>query len=103
MPRSPMDQRAYPVTTVTGVYDQCAALPMLRARLYALVGGQTTSQVRDGDRWQSFHPGNPDKLRHEITRLELLCESALQPRAVRAGPPRPVFNRFGYASPYRTY
>ena len=36
MPRSPMDQRAYPVTTVTGVYDQCAALPMLRAQYFAM-------------------------------------------------------------------
>ena len=101
--RNPMDQSAYPVTRTQGVADAdiCAALPILRAQYYAMLGGTTTSQVRDGDRWQSFHPGNAQALKREITRLELLCSYRHQPRAIRAGPPRHAYH--GYAAPFRYY
>ncbi len=102
--RKPLDQAAYPVNRTLGVGDAdlCSALPILRAQYFAMLGGQTTSQVRDGDRWQSFHPGNAAALKREITRLELLCSYAGQPRAVRAGPQRPLYGfGSGYAAPYR--
>ena len=93
-----------------GIDDPCTMLPLLLGDLYAIMSGRATQQVRDGDRWKSFHNGNVVQLRQEIARLEKLCpRSATNPyggnnHAVQVGPRRIDGVRAGfYPSPYRLY
>lgn len=78
----------------------CAILPQLRAAYYSLLAGKQTQQVRDGERWQTWHAGNAKELKAEIRRLELMCESPRK-RAVRAGPYVPS-NAPGWGFPFGT-
>lgn len=76
----------------SAVADPCSILPELRAALYALLAGRQTAEVRNGNAWQRFHPGDVAFLKNEIVRLEKLCpRSATNPHggtrgAVRVGP-----------------
>ena len=95
--RPPVDMGCYgapsaPPQTVT---DPCSLLPQLYAAQAALLSGQQTVQVRDGERWISYAPGNAKQLTELIARLQMQCpQSASNPmgapdprhRAVRAGP-----------------
>jgi hypothetical protein len=83
-----------PSNGAPAVDNPCAYLPQLRAALYQLMTGSTTSEVRDGDRWQKFHQGNVQELRVEIRKLEQICNADgtpnNRPRAERAGPVRRI-------------
>ena len=85
--------------------NPCAYLGPLRAALYALMSGSQTQEVRFGDQWQRFHPGNVGQLRAEVRKLERQCDPQYaRGSAVRAGPYVPVgarrfasgWNAFGY-------
>lgn len=68
MTNSPNNSR--PITEVT---DPCRLLPQLRAAYYALIAGQQTVEIRDGDRWRRFGKGDAKLLQEEIARLERRC------------------------------
>lgn len=77
-----------------GVCDPCALLPQLRAAYYALLAGEQTARVRDGDRWQDFHRGEAQLLRDEIRRLEYLCpKSPINPHGGAQGGSTSARNR----------
>lgn len=92
--RPPLPGNCFPQQPArpTAITDPCSTLPALRAAYAALLSGQTAVEVRDGERWLRFQPGNAKELRAEIRRLELSCpQSASNPNggqggAVRAGP-----------------
>ncbi len=99
--RPPLNQGAFPAPqrapSAVQENEQCAALPALRAAYYSLMAGGQTQQVRDGDRWQSFHPGNVRELKTEIRRLEIMCDPVQSRRAVQAGRhPSAPYGGFGY-------
>lgn len=75
-----------PSGIVPVVDDPCAVLGALRAAYFQLVSGQARATVRNGDQWLEFHRGDAKVLQHEIRRLELICGSGNQGRAVRVGP-----------------
>jgi hypothetical protein len=86
--------------------DPCKFLNSLRAAYYALLSGKQSAQIRDGERWQSFHRGDAKMLRAEITKLSIMCDPNMKSRAVRAGPyatqnAAPGFGfPFGYGWPF---
>lgn len=75
-----------PSGVAPAIDDPCAMLPQLRAVLYQLMAGQARAEVRDGDRWMTWHQGNVKELRAEVRRLEMLCgASSNASRAIRVG------------------
>lgn len=92
--RSPLPGACFPQNPgrPTTVADPCSMLPALRAAHMALIAGQQTAEIRDGERVMRFHAGDAKQLRAEIRRLEMTCpQSAANPHggqvgAVRAGP-----------------
>ena len=64
------------------------------------MAGAQHQQVRDGDRWLSFHNGNVKELRAEVRKLEIMCDPRLQRRAVRAGPYVPADAAPGFGYPF---
>ena len=67
--------------------DPCSMLNELRVAYYSLLVGRQSAQVRDGDRWQTFHRGDAKTLKAEIDRLEVQCDPRLsRARAIRVGP-----------------
>ncbi|MEW6395293.1 MAG: gpW family head-tail joining protein [Pseudomonadota bacterium] len=72
------------------VDDPCAMLSALRAALYQLLSGQAKATVRNGDQWLEYHRGDAKVLQQEVRRLELICGSGNQGRAIRVGPYVPV-------------
>jgi len=98
--RPPINQGCYeqqagpPLSIAEG--QECSVLPSLRAAYYALLAGNQTAQVRDGDRWQTFARGDATIMQQEIRRLERLC-TGRRPYAIRAGGYSP---RGGYPGGY---
>jgi len=87
-----------PPQSIATLQDECAALPSLRAAYYALLAGQQSAQVRDGDRWQSFARGDAKELRALVQRIETQCDPRYRRgRAIRyGGYNAPRFGDVGY-------
>jgi hypothetical protein len=82
------------VTPNGGINDPCAILPQLRAAYFDLLSGAQTAQIRDGERWRTFHKGDAKMLRDEIRRLEYMCpKSAANPHGGPTGGSTSARNR----------
>ncbi len=107
--RQPLQQGCFPQQsgppTSIGAGNECAVLPQLKAAYYALLAGNQTAQVRDGERWQTYAKGDAKFLQQEIRRLEMICESNSRGgRAIRAGGLRkPGYGPYGYGGGYGGY
>ena len=83
--------------TVPVVDSPCAMLSALRAAYYQLLAGQARAQVRNGDKWLTWHRSDVKTLQHEIRRLETICEAGVNVgRAVRVGPYVPMGRHLRY-------
>jgi len=54
-----MTSNCTPAGIAPVIDDPCAWLGKLRAALYALMAGQATYEVRDGERWLTYNVPTP--------------------------------------------